>query len=121
MYRNKRKLNLSGRMAAGAALAAIVCLSPNGLLAQKRLITAPIDEDRRGNLTGHVHPLATEDNEVGVLNGSEQIPAMTLTLGRTLAQEADLTAFLAAQQDPSSADYHRWLTPEDYGRRFGAA
>src|SRR3954454_7397740 len=102
MHRNKRKLNLPVRMSAGVALAAMVCLSQNELLAQKRLITAPVDEDRRGRLTGHVHPLATEDNDTGVLNGSEHIPGMTLILGRTPAQEADLTAFLAAQQqDPS--------------------
>ena len=30
-----------------------------------------------------------------------------------------LEAFLAGQQNPSSADYHRWLTPEQFGDRFG--
>ncbi len=36
-----------------------------------------------------------------------------------LANEADLDAFLAAQQDPSSPEYHHWLTPEEFGERFG--
>jgi pseudomonalisin len=32
-----------------------------------------------------------------------------------------LETFLAAQLDPASADFHRWLTPEEFGSRFGAA
>lgn len=31
-----------------------------------------------------------------------------------------LRALLARQQDPASADYRRWLTPQEFGRRFGA-
>ena len=34
---------------------------------------------------------------------------------------AGLRALLAAQHDPASADYRRWLTPREFGRRFGAA
>jgi subtilase family serine protease len=32
---------------------------------------------------------------------------------------AELRALLAAQQDSTSPDYHRWLTPQEFGRRFG--
>jgi subtilase family serine protease len=35
--------------------------------------------------------------------------------------EAGLRALLAAQHDPASPEYRRWLTPRDFGRRFGAA
>jgi subtilase family serine protease len=35
--------------------------------------------------------------------------------------EAGLRALVAAQHDPASPDYRRWLTPRDFGRRFGAA
>ena len=31
----------------------------------------------------------------------------------------DLARLLAAQQDPSSPDYHRWLTPDSFTARFG--
>jgi len=34
--------------------------------------------------------------------------------------ERGLRALIARQQDPASPDYHRWLTPEEFGRRFGA-
>ena len=32
---------------------------------------------------------------------------------------AGLEEFLADQQNPRSANYHRWLTPEQFGDRFG--
>ena len=35
--------------------------------------------------------------------------------------EGDLTQFLQEQQDPASPNYHKWMTPEQYGDRFGAA
>jgi subtilase family serine protease len=34
--------------------------------------------------------------------------------------EPGLRALLARQQDPASADYRRWLSPGEFGRRFGA-
>jgi uncharacterized protein (TIGR03437 family) len=34
-------------------------------------------------------------------------------------QQAALDQLLAQQQDPSSANYHRWLTPEQYAASFG--
>src|SRR5208283_2340985 len=30
-----------------------------------------------------------------------------------------LDQFLAGLQDPTSSDFHRWLTPEEFGNRFG--
>ncbi len=33
--------------------------------------------------------------------------------------QVELHRLLAAQQDPSSPDYHHWLTPKEYATRFG--
>jgi subtilase family serine protease len=35
-------------------------------------------------------------------------------------REAALTRLLARQTDPASPDFERWLTPAEFGRRFGA-
>src|SRR5262245_40349930 len=35
--------------------------------------------------------------------------------------DAGLDRLLAAQQDPASSEYRRWLTPQEFGRRFGAS
>ncbi len=37
-----------------------------------------------------------------------------------LHDTAGLAALLQRQQDPSSPDYHKWLTPAEFGSRFGA-
>lgn len=48
-------------------------------------------------------------------------PAMNLHLTIVLGihDRAKLHQLLADQQNPSSADYHRWLTPEQFNQRFG--
>ncbi len=37
------------------------------------------------------------------------------------AQQTALDQLLAEQQDPGSRNYHEWLTPEEFGDRFGLA
>ena len=91
------------------------------LCAQPRLIQGPIQDTQRTRMTGHVHPMANAENDLGPLDSAVVLPAITLVLGQTPAQQADLDRLLAAQQDPSSADYHRWLSPEQYADRFGAS
>ena len=91
------------------------------LSAQPRLIKGPIQDTQRARMTGHVHPMAKAENDLGPLDASITLSAITLVLGQTPAQQADLDRLLTAQQDPSSPDYHRWLSPEQYADRFGAS
>jgi len=44
---------------------------------------------------------------------------MLLPLQRHAGADLEIESLLARQQDPASADYHRWLTPEEFGNRFG--
>jgi subtilase family serine protease len=46
---------------------------------------------------------------------------MLLVLKRSAQQESALQTLLAAQQDPKSPNYHKWLTPDEFGKRFGVA
>jgi subtilase family serine protease len=46
---------------------------------------------------------------------------MVLSLKLRPAAAERLESLLAEQQEPSSPNYHRWLTPEEFGNRFGAA
>ncbi|MEO8370202.1 MAG: protease pro-enzyme activation domain-containing protein [Candidatus Solibacter sp.] len=92
-----------------------------GLSAQPRLIRGPIQDKNRTQMAGHVHPLARAENDLGELDPAATLPTITLTLEPTAAQQADLQQLLAAQQDPASPQFHRWLTPEDYADRFGAS
>jgi subtilase family serine protease len=44
-----------------------------------------------------------------------------MVLKQTAAQTQDLERLLEAQRDPASSDYRRWLTPDEYGERFGVS
>jgi subtilase family serine protease len=57
----------------------------------------------------------------GAAPASLPMQRMLLVLKRSDQQEADLRRLLDEQQDRSSPNYHKWLTPEDFGRRFGPA
>jgi len=49
-------------------------------------------------------------------------PSVAATLvGLRGRDELGLRALLEAQQDPASPEYRRWLTPREFGRRFGAS
>ena len=46
---------------------------------------------------------------------------ITLALAPSANQQAELEKLLADQQTPGSPNYHHWLTPEEYGQRFGVS
>ncbi len=46
---------------------------------------------------------------------------MLLVLKRSPEQDAALLTLLDEQQDKSSPNYHKWLKPEEFGKRFGPA
>ena len=99
----------------------LACILTGALSAQPRLIRGSIQDARRTRMADHVHPRVKLETDLGPMDPAETLPAITLVLRPTAEQQADLDQFLAAQQDPASPDYHRWLTPEQYADRFGAS
>src|SRR6266851_1908149 len=49
------------------------------------------------------------------------MPRILLLLKRSDQQEAALQSLMGAQQDKSSPNYHAWLTPDQFGKQFGAS
>src|ERR1700722_5964841 len=47
------------------------------------------------------------------------MPKKEIHFAMTSAQQADLQQLQAAQQNRHSAQYHKFLTPEEYAARFG--
>jgi subtilase family serine protease len=82
-------------------------------------IRGPVNEHSLAGIPGHLHPLARPQFDQGKLQSRTPIHRMTMVFKRTAAQEASLNALLQEQQDPSSPNYHLWLTPEEFGDRFG--
>ncbi len=84
-------------------------------------ITQALDEKNLVTLPGNVHPLARPEFDQGVLPDGHPMSRMLLLLQRSTEQEASLTHLLEDQQNKSSRSYHAWLTPEEFGKQFGAA
>jgi subtilase family serine protease len=84
-------------------------------------IQQAVDEKHLVSLLGNVHPLARPEFDQGPVADSQPLMRMLLLLQRDPAQEADLAQLLSEQQDRSSPNYHSWLTPQEFGQRFGLA
>jgi subtilase family serine protease len=82
-------------------------------------IRGQIDVRSLSVVRGHLHPLAGAEFDEGAVDSAMPMSRVTMVFKRTDAQQADLDALLQQQQDPSSANYHVWLTPEEFGDRFG--
>src|SRR5262245_61756119 len=111
---------LQARWITGQVVALAMILALN-LPAQRNRIIGPINNKRRVFLKGHIHPKAQADDDQGPVAASMPIPYATLMLKRSPSQEAELNQLLEQQQDPSSPNYHHWLTPDEYANRFGAS
>ncbi|HEX8925104.1 MAG TPA: protease pro-enzyme activation domain-containing protein, partial [Terriglobales bacterium] len=94
--------------------------SAQGQAPQTR-ITQPIIESQRVTLSGHVHPLARAKYDQGAVEDSAPASRMLMLLSRTEAQQSALDKLLEEQQTPGSTNYRRWLTPEEFGAKFGAS
>jgi hypothetical protein len=105
-------------------LAAVLALAFSALgFSQSKVpdrLTAPIMASQR-TVTNLVNPQATRQNDQGRVSGSQVFHRMVLMLQRSPAQETALQQLLAEQQDPTSPLYHQWLTPAQFGQRFGVS
>ncbi|MES1257535.1 MAG: protease pro-enzyme activation domain-containing protein, partial [Acidobacteriota bacterium] len=106
-------MHISSRVVSLPIAVALLCASLFGAVADR--IAAKPDIGRRAVLKGRTRPEATSRNDRGPVDPSLRIDYATLYL----KPAAGLDAFLTEQQNPGSPEYHRWLTPEQFGERFG--
>ena len=100
-------------------------LCSTALLAQNSAvvprITADVDESSLTTLRGNVPRLARAEFDQGEADPSTQLTHIRLVLSRSAEQQAALDSYLAQLQDKSSPNYHKWLTPEQFGQLYGPA
>jgi subtilase family serine protease len=84
-------------------------------------ITSAIDENNLVTLKGNTHPLARPEFDRGPAPDGQPTTRMLLVLKRSSAQETALDQLMEQQQDASSANFHNWLTPAQFGQQFGPA
>ncbi len=111
-------LSIDLRMLALFILAALGLLSPS---AQAQRIPPKIDNASVQRLPGGVTPIARPEFDRGSVNAALPMRGMRLVFSLTPAQQKSLETLLEQQQDRTSANYHHWLTPEQYAERFGVS
>ena len=107
-----------------ALFVASLCLVCTSLLlaqATPSRILDPVDDSDVVTLYGNTHPLALPEYDRGPIPLDSRLDRMVLVLAPDPAQQQALDQLSAAQQDPASPSYHQWLTPAQYGSRFGVS
>ncbi len=82
-------------------------------------LTQPVDERSLVPLEGNVRRDLTADRDLGPVEDSMPLH-LYMVLQRTPEQQADLDYLIARQQERTAPEYHKWLTPKQFGARFGA-
>jgi subtilase family serine protease len=103
-----------------AALCSIFTFAQPGY--PRAVITKPIDESQLITLSGNTTPAALDaENDRGPVADNFFFDHLLLTLKRAPETEAQLDKLINEMHDPHSPQFHRWLTPQQLGERFGAA
>ena len=84
-------------------------------------IQIEVSSSSASTLKGSLHPLAQAQYDSGRVPADTRLNGISIVFNRSAAQQADLEALIAAQQNPSSPLYHQWLNPDQFAARFGMA
>ncbi len=83
-------------------------------------ITQAIDEGRLVTLAGNTRPEAKSQSDLGPVRSDLHLD-MYLQLKRSPEQDLAAEQFVESLTDKTSPNFHKWISPAEYGRRFGAA
>ncbi len=78
-------------------------------------LTVHADLNQRVTLSGHAVPLI---QQAQLLHATDANQALNLSIGLQLRNQADLDSLLSAIYDPRSAQYHQYLTPDQFDSMF---
>lgn len=84
-------------------------------------ITEAINDSSRVALKGNVPAILRSAIDQGMASDTTTLSHVRLVLQRSAEQEANLKQYLAELQQKSSPNYHKWLTPEEFGKLYGPA
>jgi subtilase family serine protease len=87
----------------------------------RALITQEVDESRLVTLKGNTRREANATNDRGAAADDFQMEHMLLQLKRPPEQEQALKEFIDQLHDPASPNFHRWLSAQEFGEKFGLA
>jgi uncharacterized protein (TIGR03437 family) len=91
------------------------------LHAQPDRILTPIENARTVVLHAYVPLRVRTALDQGAVPGSFPLTSIIISLKPSPTQQTALRQLLANQQNPASANFHKWLTPEQYADQFGVS
>jgi len=100
-------------------VAALLC--GTSVIAPAQLLpgAAQVDESSLIRLPGNTSGRARPELDRGRAPDSLPLQHILMMFRRSAAQEQELAQFIGRQYDPRSPDFHRWLTPQQFGEQFG--
>jgi subtilase family serine protease len=101
------------------ALLVTTVLSIPSFSATPDRIQGVIDSSQTVALGGSLHPKAQANYDQGPADPALPLHSIALATSPSPAQEQELNQLLLQLQDPKSPNYHKWLTPAQFGERFG--
>jgi subtilase family serine protease len=84
-----------------------------------RLTQVQLESMPRISLSGNTRPEATPENDLGPVDDNLPLGHLLLQLQRPPGKQDSLDRYLDSLSDQASSNYHRWLTPAEFGQRFG--
>ena len=85
----------------------------------RSLITARTEENNRVTLRGNTRSEAIAANDRGRLPDSTKLDHMFFLLQRAPEREQALVSMIDQLHDRKSPNFHKWLTPEQFGENYG--
>jgi hypothetical protein len=98
---------------------AVLVLAVHCVAGPPRRIRSEIKDSKTFRLTGNTRPMLALGQDEGEVSSSLILPRMAIHFAMTSQQREDLDQLLRQQQARDSAQFHKFLTPEEYGARFG--
>jgi subtilase family serine protease len=102
-----------------SVLAAVLCGVCTVAAAEQ--LSKQVDENSLTRLQGNTSRAARPEFDRGRVPDSLPQDHILMMLRRSEPKEQELQQFMSRQYDPHSPDFHRWLTPQQFGERFGPA
>jgi hypothetical protein len=82
-------------------------------------VTQRVDNSQRTVLHGHVPRIVQSCSDLGRLPASTPMRHMMMVLKPSFEQENELQKVIDQQQDKRTANYRQWVTPDEFGDKFG--
>ena len=98
---------------------AVIIFAAALVAAPRDRITHPVDPARVHMIPGRLHQLADPRFDQGSVDPAMAMNDVMILFKLSADQQTDLDRLLADQQNPSSPRFHKWLSPEEFGTRFG--